>query len=66
MPSSNGHLVNRAAYRRYVLDRCRALRPTWGCTRVSAEALDEVEAHLRARTDARIHAHPSMGRTFRP
>ncbi|HUX00818.1 MAG TPA: hypothetical protein VMY35_07545 [Phycisphaerae bacterium] len=59
-------LLNRAQVRRFILTRAAELRPDWGCTRVSAEALADIEAVLRLRLIATIKAHPTMGKTFRP
>lgn len=66
-PPGRSSLLNRAAARRYILDVAARLRPAWGCARVSAEALDDLEAALRARIRRLIESHPSgCGRTFRP
>ena len=59
-------LLNRAAVRRLILDRAGKLRPRLGLTRVSAESLEQLEAHLRLRIDGLIERHPSTGKTFKP
>lgn len=60
------HYINRAALKKRILDRAEKLRPGWTCTRVSKEALDDIEAHVLARLDALIRTHPNLGKTFRP
>ena len=59
-------LLNQARVRRFILDRVKDLRPFWPCTRVSAEALADIEADLRRRLTNAIRSHPTVGKTFRP
>ena len=59
-------LLNNTAVRKFILRLSAELRPDWGCTRVSAEALADIEAVLRLKLIATIKAHPTMGKTFRP
>lgn len=59
-------LLNRAAIKKYILDKANNMRPTWGCTRVSKEAVEAIESKLRALIVAQVQAHPSIGKTFKP
>jgi hypothetical protein len=58
-------LINRAEVRRLVLALFEKHRPAVGITRVSGQALDQMDAWLRSRIQAEIHRHPSVGRTFK-
>jgi hypothetical protein len=59
-------LLNKAKVRQYILDTTARLRPGWTCTRVSGEAVDRIEAKLRAMIRTQIQGHPTKGQTFRP
>jgi len=59
-------LLNRAQVRRFILDTARVMRPFWGCTRVSEEGMERIEADLRVRIRRMIECHPTVGKTFRP
>ena len=56
--------LNRKATKELILKRAEALRPGWDCKRVSAKALNQIEAHLRVLIDAAIQRHPTIGKTF--
>ena len=58
-------ILRRKAARDYILKRCEANRPGWGCNRVSGLALDEIEAFVRMKIDQSIHKHPTVGKTFK-
>ena len=58
-------MIHRAEVRRLILDLFERDRPHAGITRVSRQALDQVEAWLRARIQREVHRHPSVGRTFK-
>jgi hypothetical protein len=58
-------LINRAEVRRLVLALFQKHRPVVGITRVSGQALDQIEAWLRSRIEAEVHRHPSVGRTLK-
>lgn len=60
------HLLNRAATKKFILSRFKALRSGQPMTRVSKEALDTYEARLRNMIDRDIMSHPSIGKTFKP
>jgi hypothetical protein len=59
-------LLNRAATKKFILDRYKALRAGPQMTRVSKETLDTYEAKLRNMIDNDIMSHPSIGKTFKP
>ena len=58
-------ITNRAALKRYILGQVKIIRPGWDCTRVSAQALDQIEAFLRAKVKASLHSQPSIGKTYK-
>lgn len=39
-------LIKRTNVKEFALQRCKKLRPSWGCTRVSAKTLDDFEFAL--------------------
>ena len=58
-------LINRAEVRRFILARFETDRPHTGITRLSKQALDQIEFWLRNKLRAEVHRHPSLGKTFR-
>ena len=59
-------LVNRAALKRYLLDRARVIRPHHRLSRVSEETLEWLENNLRNQASELIRRHPAKGITIRP
>jgi len=59
-------LVNRAAMKRYLLDRAKQMRPCHRLSRVSEEALEWLENSLRNQATELIRRHPAKGTTIRP
>ena len=59
-------LINRAAVKKLILDLARDTRPGWECSRVSGEALDQIESHVRNHVERLVHQHPTLGHTFKP
>ena len=57
-------VINRRAVKEYILQTCEAKRQGWECTRVSKQALDEIEAFLMMKIQESVHRHPSIGKTF--
>lgn len=57
-------LLNKAEVRRLIIERAKDLRPSWPCERVSAAAMDQIEASVRTRIERMISQHPSVGKTF--
>lgn len=58
-------LLNRSEARKFILEAIQRTRPGLRITRVSAEALDQVEFWLREKLRGEVHRHPSVGRTFK-
>ena len=58
------NLINRTAVKELILRRREKLRPGWDCSRVSAKALNQIEACLRMIIDNAIQSHPTRGKTF--
>ena len=59
-------LLNRAALKRYLLDRARVIRPHHRLSRVSEETLEWLENNLRNQASELIRRHPAKGATIRP
>jgi len=59
-------LLNRTRVREFILDTTKRVRPGWTCTRVSEQALDQINARLRALVIQMIESHPTLGKTFKP
>ena len=59
-------LLNRAALKRYLLDRARVIRPDHRLSRVSEETLEWLENNLRNQASELIRRHPAKGSTIRP
>jgi len=59
-------LVNRAALKRYLLDRAKVMRPHHRLSRVSEEALENLESMLRNQASEMIRRHPAKGSTIKP
>jgi hypothetical protein len=59
-------LLNRAALKRYLLDRAKVIRPHHRLSRVSEEALVWLENNLRNQASELIRRHPAKGSTIRP
>ena len=57
-------IVNRVALKKFILKTAEADRPGWDCQRVSAVALDQIEAFLRAKIKDSVHRQPSIGKTY--
>ena len=57
-------LLNRKAIKEYILKVCEQKRKGWECTRVSKQAIDEIDAFLKYKISESVHRHPSVGKTF--
>ncbi len=57
-------LLNRKAIKKYIKAKFEQDRPHLGITRVSQQAVDEIEAFLKLKIAQSIHTHPSGGKTF--
>lgn len=58
-------LLNRAQVRTLILDAFRRTRPHARITRVSQQALDQLEGWLRQKIHSAVSSHPTLGRTFK-
>ena len=58
-------LLNRAHVRARILARAAVLRPHWQCTRVSGEALQQLELKVASMIDQALTHHPTKGQTFK-
>jgi len=59
-------LLNRAALKRFLLDRAKVIRPHHRLSRVSEEALEHLENNLRNQASELIRRHPAKGSTIKP
>ena len=58
-------LINKAAVKKYLLDRAKVLRPHHPFTRVSAESLESIDLAIRNLCDSQIRQHPAVGQTLK-
>lgn len=58
-------LLNKKEVKKYILAVWPTLR-SHDISRVSASALEDIEAALKLHIQKLIQQHPSVGRTFRP
>lgn len=58
-------LINKKAVKSYILAKNEQLRPGWKYTRISQEALEEINAKLKTIINRAIESHPSIGKTFK-
>lgn len=58
-------LINKTAVRNYILEKVKLERPGWKCTRISPEALSQLEARFMNIIDNLVKSHPTKGETFR-
>ena len=59
-------LLNRAALKRFLLDRAKILRPHHSFTRISEEAMEHFENSLRNQAVELLRRHPAKGTTIKP
>lgn len=58
-------ILNRSATTKFILAKFVSLRPGMPITRVSQDALDKLEARLRACIIEEVQRCPSIGKTFK-
>lgn len=58
-------LLNTEHTKQFILYKTQRLRPGWDCTRVSKEAIEQIEAKLRVMIIQMVESHPTVGKTFR-
>ena len=61
----NNDLLNRKHCKDYILDVASRMRTEWGCTRVSKEALDDLNFRIRRLIIESVKRHPTVKHTFR-
>jgi hypothetical protein len=59
-------LIHVGNVRALILAMVKAHRPGWQCERVSQEAIDGIEAHIRRHIETLAQLHPTVGKTFKP
>lgn len=57
-------LINKKHVRDHILATIQRIRPGWGADRVSAQALDDINAKVRLMINGQVRQHPSVGKTF--
>ena len=62
--SRSQDLINSAAVKAYILNVAKEVRPGWSCTRVSAKALNLINARLKMSVQGMVRHHPCIGCTF--
>lgn len=58
-------ILNQAATKKFILAKFQSLRPGMPITRVSKDALENLEAQLRSIIIFEIRRCPSIGKTFK-
>lgn len=58
------NLLNHAATKKFILEKFKSMRAGMPITRVSKEAIEKLEAKLRADIIFEVRRHPSIGKTF--
>ncbi len=58
-------ILNQKATKKFILAKFESMRPGMPITRVSKDALEKIEAYLRAYIIREVNRHPSMGKTFK-
>lgn len=58
-------IINQAATKKFILDKFSSMRPGMPITRVSKDALEKLEARLRAWIVEEVERCPSIGMTFK-
>jgi len=61
---SKGCLINNAHVKDYIKKRFETTRPHAGITRVSNQALQDINARVRLMINRAVHSYPSVGKTF--
>ena len=56
---------NKTATKRFILQKFESMRPGMPITRISADAIDQLGARLRALIIIEVQRHPSIGRMFK-
>jgi hypothetical protein len=63
--SKQKSIINRSELKKYILKMTDALRPGWDCQRVSASAMNDIEAFMMNRVRDAVRKHPTVGKTFK-
>ncbi len=61
----NNDLINRKHCKDFILRMTAEMRLEWNCTRVSKEALDDLNARIKILLMKSVKRHPTVGKTFR-
>lgn len=51
--------------KKFILEKAKSLRKGWNCQRVSQQAIDQIEAKVRALVIESVKRHPTKGKTFK-
>lgn len=58
-------IVNQSACKKFILAKFQSMRPGMPITRVSKDAIEKLEARLRAIIIDEVQKYPSIGKTFK-
>jgi len=58
------NLINSKEVKAYILQLAKDKRRGWDCTRVSAKALNVINAKLMVMIQKAVMSHPTRGKTF--
>ena len=58
-------LICESHVKEFIKQKVKSMRQGWDCTAVSQDALDIIEAKVRAMIIKCVKAHPTKGKTFK-
>ena len=58
-------LVCESHLKEFIREKAARLRPGWECRAVSGEAVEKIDAKLRAMVIEAVKRHPTVGKTFK-
>lgn len=58
-------ILNKTETKKFIIAKFKSLREGMPITRVSNDAIEKLEARLRAWIIEEVKIHPSLGKTFR-
>ncbi len=58
-------LINKSEVKKHILAKAKQYRLGWDCQRVSAHALEQINAMVSAMLTKMVRSHPTVGKTFK-
>lgn len=57
-------IINRTVLKKFIINTAEKIRPGWKPTRVSAAAMNEIEAFMMSKVRDSIRRQPTKGKTY--